>query len=86
MIVYRVFAPALLIVVWLLGWLRLLARSSVSKDPELLVLRHEVTVLRRTNPKPRLDGASRAILVALTPLLPKALRGHRLVTPSTLLR
>ncbi|MFD4652643.1 hypothetical protein [Streptomyces sp. NPDC058441] len=39
----------------LLGWLALLCRSSASKDIELLVLRHEVAVLRRTNPKPRLD-------------------------------
>ena len=39
----------------LLGWLTLLGRSASSKDIELLVLRHEVAVLRRTNPKPRLD-------------------------------
>ena len=45
-----------LIFVRLLGWLVLLGRSSVSKDAELLVLRHEVAVLRRANPKPRLDG------------------------------
>ncbi|SDZ07492.1 hypothetical protein SAMN05216215_104537 [Saccharopolyspora shandongensis] len=37
------------------GWLWLLGRSSASKDIELLVLRHEVTVLRRTNPKPRMN-------------------------------
>jgi hypothetical protein len=41
-----------LIFVRLLGWLVLLGRSSVSKDVELLVLRHEVAVLRRANPKP----------------------------------
>ena len=39
----------------LLSWLTLLPRASSSKDIELLVLRHEVAVLRRTNPKPRLD-------------------------------
>ena len=39
----------------LLNWLTLLPRASPSKDIELLVLRHEVAVLRRTNPKPPLD-------------------------------
>ena len=46
-----------LIFTWLLGWLTLLSRASASKDIELLVLRHEVAVLRRTKPKPRLDWA-----------------------------
>jgi len=44
-----------LIVDRFLDWLMLLGRASSSKDVELLVLRHEVAVLRRTNPKPRLD-------------------------------
>ena len=43
-------------------------------------------MLRRTEPKPRLDWADRAILAALTGLLPRTLRMHRLVTPGTILR
>ena len=75
-----------LIFVRLCGWLVLLSRSSASKDAELLVLRHEVAVLRRANPKPRLDWADRAVLAALIRLLPARLRMHRLVTPGTVLR
>ena len=70
----------------LLHWLLLLGRTSSSKDIELLVLRHEVAVLRRTNPRPRLDWADRAVLAALIRRLPAALRGHRLITPATVLR
>ncbi len=70
----------------LVGWLVLLARSTASKDAELLVLRHEVAVLRRTNPRPRLDWADRAILAALIRRLPKPVKHHRLVTPATILR
>ena len=49
----------------LAGWMVLLARSEASKDAELLVLRQELAVLRRQNPKPRLDWADRAMLAAL---------------------
>jgi hypothetical protein len=75
-----------LIVVRLGGWLVLLARSTASKDAELLVLRHEVAVLRRTHPRPRLDWADRPILAALIRLLPARLWTHRLVTHGTALR
>ena len=75
-----------LIFVRLCGWLVLLGQPATSKDAELLVLRHEVAVLRRTHPRPRLDWADRAVLAALIPLLPARLRAHRLVTPGTVLR
>jgi transposase InsO family protein len=75
-----------LIFVRLTGWLALLARSSASKDAELLVLRQEVAVLRRQHPRPKLDWADRAVLAALARLLPRPLRMSRLATPETLLR
>ena len=64
----------------ILGWLMLLGRASSSKDVELLVLRHEVAVLRRANPRPRLDRADRARFAALIRHLAAVLRGHRRVT------
>ena len=52
-------SPRLLYLIFsqLMSSLTLLPRASSSKDIELLVLRHEVAVLRRTNPRPRLDWA-----------------------------
>jgi putative transposase len=75
-----------LVFVRLSGWMVLLARSEASKDAELLVVRQEVAVLRRQNPRPKLDWADRAMLAALARLLPGPLRMSRLVTPDTLLR
>jgi putative transposase len=69
----------------ILGWLALLARSRASLHAELLVLRHENQVLRRTNPKPRLDWTDRFLLAGLVRRLPGLLRRHRLVTPATVL-
>ena len=69
-----------------LSWLALLARADAAKDAEILVLRHEVAVLRRTNPRPGLDWADRAVFAALVRLLPRPLRANRLVTPDTILR
>jgi hypothetical protein len=50
-----------------MSWLTLLPRASSSKNIELLALRHEVAVLRRTNPRPRLDWADHALFAALIP-------------------
>jgi len=69
----------------LVDLLLLFGRSSAFKDVELVVLRHEVRVLRRANPKPRWDWADRAVFVALVRALPTMLRKHRLVTPGTIL-
>jgi putative transposase len=74
-----------LMFVRLTGWMVLLARSAASKDAELLVLRQEVAILRRQNPKPKLSWTDRAVLAALARLLPRSLRMSRLVTPETLL-
>ena len=43
----------------------LLARGDAAKDPEILVLRHQLTVLRRQTPRPRLQPADRALLAAV---------------------
>ena len=77
---------AYLMLARVLCWLALLARTDAAKDVEILVLRHEVAVLRRHNPRPRLSWVDRALLSALSRLLPVDLRRLRLVSPRTLLR
>ena len=69
----------------LFAWLALLARNDTSKDAGILVLRHEVAVLRRQVARPKPDWADRAMIAALARLLPRHLRLHRIVTPGTLL-
>jgi putative transposase len=74
-----------LFMVRVLGWLVLLARSDAAKDAEILVLRHEIAVLRRQVSRPKPDWADRAVLAALARLLPGHLRLYRIVTPGILL-
>jgi putative transposase len=70
----------------ILSWVALLAPSDAAKDLEILVLRHEVAVLRRQTPRPPLTWMDRALLSALSRLLPARLRQLRIVSPRTLLR
>jgi putative transposase len=69
-----------------MGWLALLARSSAAKDAELLMLGHEVAVLRRQVAHPRGDWADRAVLAGLARLLSRPSWKRLFVRPETLLR
>jgi hypothetical protein len=64
----------------------LLARRSATKDAELLMVRHEVQVLRRQVTRPRVDWADRAVLAGLARLLPRPSWNRLFVRPESLLR
>jgi hypothetical protein len=74
-----------LLAIRLFGWLVLLGRGQASKNAEIMVLRHEIMVLRRQIARPKPDWTDRAILAALARQLPAVLRAPRLVQPGTLL-
>jgi hypothetical protein len=67
------------------GLLVLAVRPARSKDVEILVLRHELAVLRRQSTRPRRTSADRAFLAALSRLLPQAAWACFSVRPETLL-
>jgi putative transposase len=67
------------------AWLVLLARSLATKDAEILVLRHEVAVLRRQVAVPQPTWPDRAVFAVLARVLPRGLRAERIVSPCTLL-
>jgi hypothetical protein len=75
-----------LILLRVLGWITLLARSEASKDAEILVLRHQLLVLRRQVRAPKPSWADRAIICALARRIPHTGRVFLCVTPRTLLR
>jgi putative transposase len=70
----------------ILQMLTQLARDGGAKDVELLVLRHQVKVLRRQVHRPALQPTDRVVLAALSRLLPRERWSVFLVTPATLLR
>ena len=78
-LIYQMFAK-------LLGWIVLRTRADATKDIEILVLRHQLAVLQRRTPRPRITWTDRALIAALTRLLPVRRRLGLLVTPATILR
>ena len=58
-LIYQVFTT-------LLGWIVLRSRSDTTKDIEILVLRHQLAVLQRRTPRPRITWTDRALIAILT--------------------
>jgi hypothetical protein len=69
----------------LVDWMVLLARSTADKDVEILVLRHQIAILRRQTGRPRVSWADRALIAALVRRLPRPRRLGFLATPATIL-
>ena len=78
-LIYQMFAK-------LLDWIVLRTRSDTTKEIEILVLRHQLAVLQRRTPRPRMSWTDRALIGTLTRLLPARRRLGLLVTPATILR
>src|SRR5258706_3289853 len=72
----------------LAAWLRLARREETWKTAEILILRHQLAVLQRQQPRPKLEWADRALLATLLSLIPRPRHHelHLLVTPDTILR
>jgi transposase len=70
----------------LLSWMVLRTRSDTAKEIEILVLRHQLAVLQRRSPRPRMSWPDRALIAALTRLLPTPRRPGMLATPATIMR
>ena len=70
----------------LLGWIVLRTRFDTTKEIEILVLRHQLAILQRRTPRPRMSWTDRALIAALTRLLPRPRHLGLLVTPATILR
>jgi hypothetical protein len=75
-----------LMFVKLMSWMVLQTRSDNAKEIETLVLRHQLAVLQRHTPRPRISRIHRAVIAALGRLLPASRRHGFLVTPATILR
>jgi putative transposase len=78
-LIYQVFTK-------LLSWMVLHARSNTANEIEILVLRHQLAVLQRRTPRPRINWTDRAVIAALARLLPARRRCGFLITPTTILR
>jgi putative transposase len=70
----------------LLSWMVLHAQSENAKEIEILVLRHQLAVFGRRTPTPRISWTDRAVIAALSRLLPARRRIGFLITPATILR